>query len=158
VNILAGVIESASSRAAFQISKTVWQRKLKARASFTPAYWRFQVNLGRQLADRGILGNDEDARENYDKAISGELDAVEPDDAMRLLLPAICRGERADAAAPLARVHAYRGECAFALEMIRRYRTEFTNLRTPLLMLDAYIAGATVHIMIGNWSGGLEHL
>lgn len=158
VNILAGITGSVSSRAAFQITKTVWLRRLHTRTSFTPAYWRFQVNIGRQLTDRGILGNDENARENYDKVTSGELDDVEPDDAMRILLRAVYRGERADAAAHLARVHAYRGECAHALEMIKLYRTEFTNRRAPLLMLDAYISAATVHAMIGNWSGGLEHL
>ncbi len=99
VNILAGITGSVSSRAAFQITKTVWLRRLHTRTSFTPAYWRFQVNIGRQLTDRGILGNDENARENYDKVTSGEPDDVEPDDAMRILLRAVYRGERADAAA-----------------------------------------------------------
>ena len=157
-NILGAVIEGVSTRAAFVLLTTARGRVLNGVDRTTDGYWRFQVNLGRHLLERGIAGQDLPLSETIERIERGELDGEDPDDAFRILARASLRGNRPDAAPLLARLLAYRGRYPMALEIVKSFRHQAIEARHPLAILEAFLSAATVHALMGNWSGGLEWL
>jgi tetratricopeptide (TPR) repeat protein len=158
INILGAVIEGATTRAAFLLFRKARPRVLRAPDRQTDGYWRFQVNFGRHLLERGYLGQDLRAAETIASIEQGGQDEADVDDAFSILTRAAVRGNRIDAAPLLARVHAYRGDYRFAMELVKRFRQAAVEGQHELAMQEAFISGATVHALVGNWSAGLEWL
>jgi tetratricopeptide (TPR) repeat protein len=156
-NILGGVLEGATTRAAFRLLTTA-RPQLRRSDRTSNAYWRFQVNLGRHLLERGIAGQDLSFSETMEAIDRGELDEAELDDAFRILARAALRANRPDATPLLARLFAYRGQYPMAIELVKVFRSEAIKAQHPLAILETFISAATVHMLTGNWSGGLEWL
>jgi tetratricopeptide (TPR) repeat protein len=157
-NILGAVIEGVSTRAAFLLLTRARRQVLNGADRTTDGYWRFQVNLGRHLLERGIAGQDLPLSETIERIERGDLDDVDLDDAFRILSRATLRGNRPDSTPLLARLLAYRGQYPMATELVKRFRHEAVEARHSLAILETFISAATVHALIGNWSGGLEWL
>ena len=158
INILTSVVEGVSTRAAFVLIRTARGQALQDADRTSDGYWRFQVNFGRHLLERGYFGQDLSARETIDAIGTGALDEADFDDAFRILTRASMRGNRIDALGLAARTHAYRGEFPVALELVKSYRTIAVEHHHHLAIFEAFLSGAVVHTMMGNWSGGLEWL
>ena len=157
-NILGAVIEGASTRAAFVLLRKTRPRVLSAASRPTDGYWRYEVNYGRHLLERGYIGQDLPLAETVERIRQESQDEAGFDDAFRILTRAALRGHRLDAMSLLARVHAYRGEYSIAIELVKRFRQAAVEEHHALAMHEAFISGATVHALTGNWSGGLEWL
>jgi tetratricopeptide (TPR) repeat protein len=140
VNILAGLVEGRSNRGAFEILRHTHRGGLGVSTTAAPGYWRFQVNFGRHLVERGINGNDIGANECYEALHAGQLDHIQPDDGFRMLLRAAYRGDCFDARAHLALAHLHRGECDRALEAADGFIQEAVSERYCLPILDAAIS------------------
>jgi tetratricopeptide (TPR) repeat protein len=157
INILSAVFEGATTTAAFILLKETRSRVLRAPDRTSASYWRYQVNLGRHLLERGYLGQDLPLGPTAAALQVGEHAGEEFDDAFRILTRATLQG-RKDAAALLARLHAYRGEYLAATAIMKRFRDAALAEGHPLAMAENIISAATVHTLIGNWSLGLEWL
>ena len=158
VNLLAALVEGRSNRGAFEILRHTRREGLGVTTTATRGYWRFQVNFGRHLVERGINGNDIDANECYAALHAGQLDHIEPDDGFRMLLRAAYRGDCFDARAHLALAHLHRGECDRALEAADGFIQEAVSERYCLPILDAAISFGIVCSLTGQWTAMLNSL
>jgi len=158
VNLLAGLVEGRSNRGAFEILRQTHREGLGVSTTAAPGYWRFQVNFGRHLVERGINGNDISANECYEALHAGQLDHIEPDDGFRMLLRAAYRGDCFDARAHLALAHLHRGECDRALEAADGFIQEAVSERYGLPILDAAISFGIVCMLTGQWTAMVNSL
>ena len=158
VNVLSALTEARSSRGGFEIRRAARRHGLGVTTTAAPGYWRFQVNFGRNLLERGINGNDLSAESCYNELHAGQLDHIEPDDGFRILLRASYRGDRFDAKAHLALAHLHRGECDRALKSAEDFAQEALKERYSLHIVDAVLALGVVCTQTGQWSALIEWL
>jgi len=158
VNILAALTEARSNRGAYEILHQTRRHGLGVTTTAAPGYWRFQVNFGRHLLERGYNGNDLSAEQCEEELNSGKLDHIEPDDGFRILLRAAYRGERLDAKAHLALGHFYRGDCERALKAAEDFAREALKEGYSMYIMDGVLALGLVCAQTGQWTALLEWL
>jgi hypothetical protein len=156
VNIIAALTEARSSRGGYEILHQTRRHGLGVTTTAAPGYWRFQVNFGRHLLERGYNGNDLTAEQCEEELNRGQLDHIEPDDGFRILLRAAYRGERLDAKAHLALGHFHRGECDRAVKSAEDFAKEALKEGFSMYIMDGVLALGLVAAQTGQWKALIE--